>query len=151
MKIYLSGALQASRDLSAARRLYAYAAEVLRAEGHDVYLPHQNTDPENAPHATASEVFNRDLEQMRGADLIVAFLNEPSLGVGAELALAIEHRIEIVALAENRQAVSRFMRGLLDAAEAPLQEYSSMQDLACALRRIERPSHTPLSGAEVPN
>lgn len=133
MKIYVSGALQASRDLVAARALYAFVADTLANAGHQVYLPHQNTDPVFGRAASAGDVFKRDCEELFRADMVVALLNEPSLGVGAELALAASRGIKICAYAERSTKVSRFIVGLLEAQNVRLTSYDTRRDLASKL------------------
>lgn len=129
MKIYISGALQASHDLAKARALYDHAAQVLGRCGHRVYVPHQNTDPEHARDVSSASVFARDSEQMLRAEGIVAFLNEPSLGVGAELAIALNQGIKIFAFAQSGRPVSRFVQGMLAASDVTIYEYDSLADL----------------------
>src|SRR5262249_50067504 len=45
-KVYISGALMASNDLSAARGRYEACADMIRGAGFVAYVPHEHTDPE---------------------------------------------------------------------------------------------------------
>jgi Nucleoside 2-deoxyribosyltransferase len=133
MKVYLSGALQASRNLTDARHLYEVAAAMIVSAGHSAYLPHQQTDPELAPRLSSDAVFERDLKQLKSADAIVAFLNEPSFGVGAEIALAGQSNVPILALHRRDGAVSRFLLGYLASVGGVVRSYRTNHDLATAI------------------
>jgi hypothetical protein len=70
-------------------------------------------DPEKHPEVPAEEVFKRDAAKLLGADLVVAFVGAPSLGVGAELALAMSNDIPVLAICRPNEIVSRFVLGML--------------------------------------
>jgi len=114
MKIYISGALMGASDLERVRDLYESFADTCRQGGHEPYLPHSKTDPALASHAEARVVYDTDLEMLNGSDLVVAYLGEPSLGVGAEIAIALHNQTPILALYEDERVVSRFLIGLLE-------------------------------------
>lgn len=133
MKIYISGALQGSRDLTGARALYEAAALAVEEAGHTPYLPHKHTDPVEAADLDAVSVFQRDMANLRGADLIVAFLNEPSLGVGAELVLAREAGKPVLALHADGTSVSRFVAGYLFDRRSCVETYVDQQGMADAV------------------
>jgi len=116
MKVYVSGALKGSRDLAQARSLYEQAAQVVEAAGHDAYLPHQHTDPERAADVPPIQIYHRDVEALTKSDGVLAFLGEPSLGVGAELALCVQAGVPILGLHRPTEDISRFATGLLETA-----------------------------------
>ena len=124
MKIYISGALNGSRDLSAARAIYKKAAEVITIAGHEPYLPHKKTDPESAAHLEAKAVFHADLIEIHKSHGVVAFLNEPSFGVGAEIAICYQKSIPLLGLCEKDMDVSRFVVGCLLEGQGRLVRYS---------------------------
>lgn len=76
-------------------------------------------------------VFRKDLEALESSDLVVAFLDEPSLGVGAEVALALARGLPTIGMRSGRAHRSRFVEGLLeDAPRACILTYSDLEDLA---------------------
>lgn len=116
--VYVSGALSAAADLDAARRLYERIADTCVTAGMQAFLPHLSNDPEHHPEVDADEVFRRDLKALSAADLVVAYLGIASTGVGAELAIAADLGIPILAIYSNGDRVSRFVLGLLRAHNA---------------------------------
>jgi hypothetical protein len=129
MKIYISGALQAASDLAAARQLYAFTATTLRERGYEVYVPHQNTDPEHARHLSPLDVYQHDLSVLIHSDVLVAFLTEPSLGVGAEVAIALEKNLRLLAFAEEGRSVSRFLEGLIFSHRGQIHRFGNRHQL----------------------
>lgn len=134
MMVYVSGALKGSRNIARARALYERAAEVVTTAGHQAYLPHQHTDPEHAATISPAQVFRRDVAALRAANGVVAFVGEPSLGVGAELALCAEAGTPMLGLHMPADDVSRFAVGLLEAAGARLVCYADAGELEMAIR-----------------
>ena len=114
MRAYISGALNNVPDLAAARTLYEALAAACVAAGCEAYVPHQHADPQRDPAMPNREVTRRDLAAIEAADLVVAHVGEPSLGVGAEIAMALHWGKRILALAHEDQRVSRFVLGLLE-------------------------------------
>lgn len=133
MRVYISGALQASSDLPAARSRYEHAARVIGERGHSAYLPHQHTDPMEAASLSAETVFERDRQQLSDCDGVVAFIDEPSLGVGCELALAHQQNARILALRNEASSVSRFALGFLEAIGASVETYRGADDITNAV------------------
>lgn len=133
MMVYVSGALKGSRDIARARALYEQAARLVTAAGYDAYLPHQHTDPERAAAISPAQVFRRDVAALRAAIGVVAFVGEPSLGVGAELAICAEAGTPMLGLHMPVHEVSRFAVGLLEAAGARLVCYSDTGELEAAI------------------
>ena len=132
--VYVSGALSAAADLDAARRLYERIADTCATAGMQAFLPHLSNDPARHPDVDAIEVFRRDLKALSAADLVVAYLGIASTGVGAELAMAADLGIPILAIYAKGDRVSRFVLGLLRAHNA--QELRvEMDDLQTELLR----------------
>ena len=94
--IYISGALMGSSDLSAARELYERVAGMVEGLGQDAYVPHKATDPEGNPTIPPGEVFRTAVDNILASKGVIAFLNEPSLGVGAEIAICIHESIPVL-------------------------------------------------------
>ena len=104
MQAYISGALLNAADLDQSRALYERFAEACRAAGWDAYVPHQHADPVRDAGMSNVDVAQRDLDQVRTADALVAYVGEPSLGVGAEVAIALAAGKRVLLLAEREPA-----------------------------------------------
>lgn len=117
-RAYISGPLTIVRDRHAARLYYERLAQICRREGLTPYLPHTENDPELHADESAAKVFERDMNQLLSARIVVAYIGSPSLGVGAELAFASENKIPIVAIRRPGESVSRFALGMLSASGA---------------------------------
>jgi nucleoside 2-deoxyribosyltransferase len=130
VRIYVSGALAASASLCDARAKYEQVAALLRGHQCDVYLPHNFTDPEYGAGASPRKVFERDVQALFSCDVVLAFLDEPSLGVGAEIALALERGVTVFGVWQRGRQVSRFVTGLLESANrGRTAEYVLLEDI----------------------
>lgn len=65
-------------------------------------------------HPSAGEVFQYDTNCVRRCDLFIANVTYPSLGLGVEFGVAVEHRKPIITIAEEKAIVSRFVFGYND-------------------------------------
>jgi len=135
-KIYVSGALMAAANLDEARSKYEECASVLRNAGYAPYLPHRSTDPELMAEIAGVDVFDRDAKELMTSDAVVAFLDEPSLGVGAELAMCVAQGIPVVALMRPEARVSRFVFGMLESSDAVMvvtyRDMAELRDIVAA-------------------
>lgn len=125
MRVYISGALKGSRDLAAARELYERAAIAVSRAGHEPYIPHSSTDPERAAALAPEAVYDSDLKAIHRSDAVLAFLNEPSFGVGAEIAICTRESIPVLGLCAVRTEVSRFALGCLLAGNGRMIRYQA--------------------------
>ena len=132
MTAYISGALLNAVNLGESRARYERFADACRACGWEAYVPHQHADPERDGHLSNTDVARRDVEAVMKADVLIAYVGEPSLGVGAEVAIALAAKKPVLVLAEEDRKVSRFLLGLveLDGAPERVCRYSTI-DGAC--------------------
>jgi nucleoside 2-deoxyribosyltransferase len=131
MRVYISGALMGASDLERVRLLYESFASACHQADCEPYLPHQNTDPRIHADLSDDLILKRDMDQLKLADIVVVYLGEPSLGVGAEIALAIQQNKPILAVYESSKRISRFILGFLKSyPEASIYTYESVED-AC--------------------
>ena len=114
MLAYISGALMNAASLDEARARYERFADACRAAGWEAYVPHQHADPVRDAHLSNLDVAERDVDQVSAADALVAYVGEPSLGVGAEVAIALRAGKRVLLLAESDRPVSRFLLGLAE-------------------------------------
>jgi nucleoside 2-deoxyribosyltransferase len=110
---YISGPLTGVRNLAASRRYYEALAAGCERVGVSAFVPHRANDPLLHTERTPVEVFESDLSNVLRSNVIVAYIGEPSLGVGAELAIAIDKAIPVLALWRPGDTVSRFILGML--------------------------------------
>jgi 2'-deoxynucleoside 5'-phosphate N-hydrolase len=132
VRAYISGALINAARLDDARRLYERLAEACAAAGCAAYVPHQHADPVRDPDLPNAEVARRDLAEVRAADVLVAYVGEPSLGVGAEVAIALAEGKRVWLVAESDRKVSRFLLGLAELypSQSQVCRYASIDDAA---------------------
>jgi nucleoside 2-deoxyribosyltransferase len=132
MQAYISGALLNAAHLEQSRALYERFAAACRDAGWDAYVPHQHADPVRDAHLSNIDVAERDLDHVTAADALVAYVGEPSLGVGAEVAIALKAGKRVLLVAEANRRVSRFLLGLaeLHPAQAQVLRYETTDQAA---------------------
>ena len=113
-RTYISGPLTstARSQKTDLRHFYEQIAEACRHHGLDVYLPHLHTDPAKFPKLTPSEVYHKNSQEIKKAEMLIAYVGEPSLGVGSELELVNQNNIGIILLYEKGNRISRHARGI---------------------------------------
>jgi 2'-deoxynucleoside 5'-phosphate N-hydrolase len=110
-KAYMSGPLTGLTRPAEIQGFYEALDEACAAQGVALYLPHRVSDPLQNPGMTPQAVYALDRGQVSAADLIIAYVGLPSLGVGCEIEIAGEFGVPVVLLAEQGAAVSRMIRG----------------------------------------
>ncbi len=75
------------------------------------YLPWLYTDPVAHPHLSPSAVYKKNTRKISESDFVLAYLGEPSLGVGQELEIAHKYQVPVVGLAKRGEQVSRMTLG----------------------------------------
>lgn len=156
MKIYISGALDAASDLELARHKYDELANHLRNFGFLPYVPHHKTDPVLKSDISSSDVFFNDLNAMLESEALVAFFDEPSFGVGSEVAIALERGIPVIGLIAKDKKFSRFLEGMILA--SPIGIIFRYPDLESAALFVKNnlplnhlPFQAPKEDSEKPN
>jgi 2'-deoxynucleoside 5'-phosphate N-hydrolase len=111
-KIYISGALTSLNKSDLTKSFYEAIGVLCQGMGFVAYVPHLNTDPVQHADVSPQKVFEMDKRQVSKADLVIAYVGVPSLGVGMELAYAEVNNIPIILLYEEGKEISRFPRGI---------------------------------------
>lgn len=107
-KIYISGPLTHSDK----KEIYEKIANICKSVCGDVYVPHLGgTDPIKNPEVDASVVWHKDHREVSSSDLLVAYVGEPSLGVGAEMEIARITETKIILWWFRGEKVSRMALG----------------------------------------
>ncbi len=108
---YMSGPLTGLARPAEVRSFYEALRDACAARGLPLYLPHVVSDPLANPGLTPREVYDLDRAHVVAADLLIAYVGLPALGVGCEIEIAHERGIPVVLLAEHGAVVSRMIRG----------------------------------------
>lgn len=108
MKIYFAGSIRGGRQFA---DTYAYLIKGLQEAGHTVLSEHVGF-AELKEKLSDTEIHARDLDWIIEADVLIADVSLPSLGVGYEIAYAFyrEHK-DIVVFANNEANVSAMING----------------------------------------
>ena len=106
-QVYISGPLTNSSK----KELYELLGEEFEKCGFSAYIPHQHTDPVKNSKITPEKVYQTDYRKIIESSLLVAYVGEPSLGVGQEIQIASFHQIPILLVCEKGAKVSRMTLG----------------------------------------
>ena len=78
-----------------------------------------------------------DFDSLINSDLVLAVIDEPSTGVGAEIGIALERGIKVIATYNQQNEPSRFILGLLEESpHATIISYSDEQHCKRLLQNI---------------
>jgi len=109
--VYISGPLTGIDKSHLLKDFYEDVGKLCREFDMMPYIPHQHTDPERHPKVTPKKVFIKDKKQIMKSKLVIAYVGAPSLGVGAELAIAEANNVPIILLYEKERRISRMTKG----------------------------------------
>ena len=133
MTIYFAGAIRGGR---ADQALYLQIIELLR--GHGTVLTEHIGDAALTPSGeeqTDSFIHDRDLEWLRSADVLVAEVTTPSLGVGYEIGRCIEWGKPVICL--YRPGDGRRLSGMIAGCSAAIvEDYRNADDIAPILAGV---------------
>jgi 2'-deoxynucleoside 5'-phosphate N-hydrolase len=122
MKIYFSGSIRGGRQDAQLYgqlidELQKYGTVLTEHIGHET-ISHSKTD---------REIHDEDMAWLREADIVIAEVTTPSLGVGYEIGRAVEMGKRVVCLyrSKNGNSVSAMIRGCND---LTCLEYSEFAD-----------------------
>jgi nucleoside 2-deoxyribosyltransferase len=110
MKIYFSGSISGGRDHAA---IYPHIVARLQAQEHDVLSAHV-ADPaalEVEKDLPPREVFERDTQWVKDCDALIAEVSTPSLGVGYEIALAVQLGKPVLCVYRSGVRLSKMISG----------------------------------------
>ena len=97
MKIYFAGAIRGGREDA---QLYKNLIAYLKEKGQVLTEHIGSTDLGGEGETTGKneEIYNRDIKWLQSADIVVAEVTTPSLGVGYELGIAEKLNIPVLCL-----------------------------------------------------
>ena len=121
-----------ARDLEQVKVLYNFVATVCLKNGYSPYLPHLHTDPVKNRESSDIEVFSKDYAEMISSSVVLSYIGEPSLGVGAELSICVNQNIPVISFFERQSSVSRFLKGMLQSAgntkQIEFDDFTGLED-----------------------
>ena len=144
MKIYISGSLKVVSNREKAYAFYDFLASVCKEMGFEPYLPHQRSDPIKHQDLSFKQVFRMDFENLNNSEKILAVIDEPSTGVGAEIEIALERKKDVIAIYDRKNKPSRFILGLLENSNARIISYSNLEDCKIQLEQYLKQKPKPL-------
>jgi hypothetical protein len=125
--IYFAGSIRGGRDDQA-----IYEAIIDRLRHYGTVLTEHVGDanlPLGGENAADCDIHDRDLDWLRRADVLVAEVTTPSLGVGYEIGRSVEWGTRILCL--YRPQDGRTLSGMIAGCRAlTVHEYSRVDDLA---------------------
>ncbi|OGI21702.1 MAG: hypothetical protein A3J06_00255 [Candidatus Moranbacteria bacterium RIFCSPLOWO2_02_FULL_48_19] len=111
MKVYIAGGLTNIGNYHL-KDIYKKLGKLCVSQGLEAYAPHlSGMDPVKNPEVTPQVVWHNDHRHVASADLVIAYVGVPSLGVGAELEIARATASDIVLWYFKGEKVSRMALG----------------------------------------
>jgi hypothetical protein len=110
MQIYFCGSILGGRGDQA---VYRHIVTRLQSEGHVVATHHvAQPDVLEQEHTLSPRaVFERDIAWLRQADMMIAEVSTPSLGVGYEIACGLRRDIPVLCLCRQGLQISKMITG----------------------------------------
>lgn len=81
-----------------------------------------------AAHVSIPNLHQHDLNNVKSCDLMIAFVDEPSMGLGMEIQAALDLKQEVLCLYREGRAISRLLQSAADNGLVPLRSYKDLDD-----------------------
>jgi hypothetical protein len=75
---------------------------------------------------TPKDVFDNDLGHVRACDAMIAFVDEPSIGLGMEIMEAIHHEKPLLCLHRPEHTITRMLIGARDRRLLTIRSYTDL-------------------------
>ncbi len=112
MKIFFSTPLTNLADPERSKQFFNKLDALAKDMGFGTFWAFlSGTDPILNPEVKPREVYRRDIKALDESDLMIAYVGEPSTGVGIEIEHANKTGKSVVILYEEGKRVSRMLRG----------------------------------------
>ncbi len=110
MNIYFAGSIRGGREL---QPMYLKVINHLEDNGHTVLTEHvaQKTVLESESNLSSREIYERDMEWLEECDVLIADVTVPSLGVGFEVASAVDRQKPVLCIHQKGIALSAMISG----------------------------------------
>ena len=134
-KIYFCGSIRGGRN---DRAIYLEIISFLKKHA-QVLTEHIGDQTLDADHSlTHQQIHDRDMSWLHEADLLVAEVTQPSLGVGYEIASALAENKPVYCL-YNRNSSHHLSAMIAGSTQIQLITYSSLNEVLAALEKIVVP------------
>ena len=136
MNIYFCGSIAGGRKYL---KTYTKIVRYLQSLGHTVPTEHIIAPDvlDSEKELTAEEIYQRDIDWLTNADLAIAEISNPSLGVGYEICYSLNMEKPILTLYEKGLFVSRMITGISDP-NLSVKEYDSDDDWKASIDQFLR-------------
>ncbi len=128
MKIYFAGSIRGGRNDS---EKYFKIINHLKKHG-DVLTEHigsKNINELGEQHLSSEEIYNRDLNWLEEADIVIGEVSVPSLGVGYEIAKAEKLEKKILCIVQKLEEGKEISAMIGGNKKILLKEYSDLAEL----------------------
>jgi len=126
MNIYFAGSIRGGRE-----DIELYRKIVKHLENFGTVLTEHVADSKISSYGettlTEEEIYSRDLDWLTSSDVVIAEVSTPSLGVGFEVAKAVELNKKVLCL-YRKQAGKRVSAMIAGCPELQLAEYETLKD-----------------------
>ena len=133
-RIYFAGSIRGGRKLAGS---YRELITILQSHG-KVYTEHVGNDiaiDSDYENLTDAQIYERDMDWIRNSDLMVAEVSVPSLGVGYEIATALNRGIPVLCL-YNKNAGHALSAMISGCNETDVKEYASARQAEEIINRF---------------
>ncbi|GIK37986.1 MAG: hypothetical protein BroJett011_18190 [Chloroflexota bacterium] len=110
-KVYISGPLTNLPNGDMLKAFYEQIGVVCSRLNMQPYIPHQHSDPILHPEISPQAIYDLDRTNVVSAELVIAYVGVPALGVGQEIEIAKQHNIPVILVYELGCSVTRMVRG----------------------------------------
>lgn len=92
---------------------------------------------------TATDVYRHDFAQVRGCDAMLAFCDEPSIGLGMEIREAIHFQKPLLCLHRAETPITRMLIGAQEAGDLAIDTYTETDSALTSVRTFLAGVPTP--------
>lgn len=130
----LSFFVNASLSSLGEQRLNEELADLIRRAGHHVYLPQREVPI--GSRASAAEILSANTKAVMAADVVLAVLDKPGVGVAFELGVAYAARKRIVLFRSDRQDyLGKVLEGFWDSHPSEFKA-TTLEELTQVVSRL---------------
>lgn len=130
---FISGALSAAKGKVRFEIFYERIGDLCKKMGIDAFVPHRDASHKTMPNYTHRKLYTLNMKKIKEVDLLIAYVGEPSTGVGMEIQQATINGKDVLILCEEDRPKSRLLLGCPSVVE--YVEFKSFDD---ALEKIEK-------------
>lgn len=108
MKIYFAFSIRGERsNFGLILEIYNF----LKNKGNEISTEFNIISSSKEKYLSDFDIFKRDIDALEKSDILLADVNNPSLGVGYEIAHAINKKIKVIAFAKENVNLSAMING----------------------------------------